>query len=351
MHRLTTAAALPLLLAAAGLLGAGLPGAAASPSTDAFQPLLQELNTREGSLPSSGLTKDQKRWKKALVKSFRALEMESTGVAGDLRIGGRIAKSLEKGYPGDPTLGSLVSGALGDLEDLVVAGRDQLEVTASLLADGTPKTKALSKLALADDRIGRSRGASAASSRARELGRAQKFIDQGSAAAAKGDPGGPSGASSMKATIRGQPWAANSDFGTAVSGLAAVAETTNELRRVLVRGRRILPGSGTPPLPGDESTLELSLQAVSGALQPGTWTVGNSGGVSAGASWIEETEAGLSNGLAVSGTITLSTVSVKAGSVTVTGGFSLTIWDGVTGGTFTASSGLFEAYDLPRTAE
>lgn len=349
MRRLATAFALPLLLAA-GLLLPGLPRAAAVPSTGVFEDLLVEMNARDASLPTSGLTKEQRRWKSALAKSFKALSSVSADLAGDLRIAGRIARALEKGYPGDPGFASLLDGAGDDLEALVVLGRDQLEVTASLLADGAPKTKALAKLALADDRLAISRSAPTATQRAKELGRTHRYVLQGTEAAEKGEPGGPAGDSRMTATIKGQPWAANSDFGTAVSGLATVGEASGGLRKLLVRGRRILP-EGEPPLPGDESTLELSLQAVTGNLGPGTYSVGNSGGFSAGASWIEETGAGFSNGLAVSGTITLSTVDVKLGSVTVTGGFSLTIWDGITGGTFSATSGLFEAYDLPRNTE
>ncbi|MCK6481871.1 MAG: hypothetical protein L6R43_17510 [Planctomycetes bacterium] len=350
MRRL--AAFLPAVLLAAALLPAPLlPRAAAGPSTDAFDDLLLELDDRAESLPSSGLTKEQRKWKQAIDRSFRALGADSPDLAGDLRMAGRVAKALEKGYPGDATFGALLAGALDELESLLVLGRDQLEVTASLLAEGAPRTKALARLAAADDRLEAAGDAGTATLRAKEMGRAQRFVLQGAAAAAKGEPGGTPDESTMTATVKGQPWAANSDFGTAVSGLAAVSEEGG-LRRLLVRGRRILSVPADPaPLPGDESILELSLQASAGGLVPGTYPVGNVGGFSAGASWIEETEAGLVNGLAVSGSITLSTVEVKLGSVSVTGGFSLTIWDGLTGGTFTATSGLFEASDLPRTTE
>ena len=155
----------------------------------------------------------------------------------------------------------------------------------------------------------------------------------------------------MSATVKGAAWAANSDFGTALSGLTTVTEETNGLRKVIIIGRRILGKTGTPNLPGAETTLQLTVQAVSLDVGTGSFPIGVVNDYAASATWTEVDEDGDTHiALATGGNITLNTVTVGLASVTVVGNFSLTLRDGDTGQVFTAVSGAFEASGLPRIA-
>ncbi len=343
-----------LLLAAA--VPALLPGnAAAVPFTDAFQDLLVELNARDEALPATGLTPAQRKQKAALAKAFRALASDSQDVAGDLRTAGRMIKALGAGFPGDATLEGLHAGMLDDLEALVREGRDELEATLDLIEEGKPKIKAADALVEANGALLLVDGAATAPLRAKALSRAQGFVGKGFAAAAKGAPTGDGTGSSMAATIRGLPWFATSDFGTAVGGIATVSEAGG-LRSLLVRGRRILPKTGTPqgdpPLPGKSSTLDLTIDAVTANIAAGTYAVGNVSFFGTAATFTEEDEDGtLHIAVAESGTVVLQTLDINLGSVTVSGTFSLTLRDGETGNTFTIVSGTFVAQGLPRTTE
>lgn len=343
MHRLAAPLALGALLALCAP-----PPAAATPSTGAFQSLLVELNARDGALPATGGTREQKKERKVLAKAFRALARESDGLAGDLAIAVKMTRTLERGYPGDSTILSLLDGTLDALEGLLRDGRDEVEVIVSLLAEGKWKDRSSAKLAAADAALVRSLEPGFLASRAKQLLKAWKQVEKGGKLAAKGDPGGSVGDSTMAATVKGLPWAANTEFGTGVSGLASVSEGSGGLRKVIVRGRRILPSSGNPQLPGVTSTLQITVQTTRMDLEPGTWSVGNNlDGVSVSVSWIEEAEDGsVQNGVGLSGSVTLSTILVGPGSVTVTGTFGFTLFDG--SGTFAVSGGTFEAEGLPR---
>lgn len=325
--------------------------AAADPFTNAFEDLLLELNARDEALPDTGLTPAQKKEKAGLAKAFRALASDSGDVAGDLRIAGKMAKALGAAYPEDGEIAGLLAGALDALEVLVRDGRDELEATLEGLAEGPARIKAAGFLARCDETLLLADGAVAAATRAKLLSRAQTYVRKGAAAAEKAAP--VADASSMSATVRGAAWAANSDFGTAVGGLANVSEAGG-LRNLHIRGRRILPKSGVPqgdpPLPGATSTLDLHLDAITANIEAGTYAVGNSGGYGTSATFTEEDEDGdVHVATAESGTVVIQTLAINLGSVDVTGTFTLTLRDGETSQTFTIVSGTFVAEDLPRT--
>ena len=347
-------AALLALVLAAAVPGLAPRPAAAEPFTNAFDPLVLELNSRDDALPSTGLTSAQKQEKAALAKCFETLSTPSADVGGDLRMAGKMAKTLGGVYPGDPAIDALVDGVLDDLESLVRDDRDELAVALALLAEGKFKTKAADLLDAADSGLLASAGAGTAAQRTKILRKAEGSIQKGLDAAARGNPGGPPDSSTMTATVKGLAWAANSDFGTALTGLATVADGNDGLRKIIVVGRRILPKTGTPPekpLPGASTTLQLTLTAISADIGTGSFPIGVVNDYAASATWTEEDENGtLHIALATGGNITLNAATVSLGSVSLSGNFSLTLRDGETGATFTATSGAFDATGLPRVS-
>lgn len=343
-------ARLPALLLAASALAAAAPPAAADPFTGNFNDLLVELNDRDADLPPTGLTKEQRKGRRALNRAFRALAADSKDLAGDLAMARKMAAALEAGYPGDGVIAGLLSGLNDALGLGVIAGRDELEVSIALAAEGRLKDRALARLAAADALLADAGAAATQGLRARLLERAHRTSLQGSRLAEKAGPGGSTGSSSMSATVNGSPWAANDSFGTAVSGLAHVSESLAGVRKILVAGRRILPNGASPPLPGDTSRIQITLQSVSVNVAPGTFPVGTTDGINASATWTFEAEDGaFQQAVAVSGSIVLTSLTLKAGSVDAAGTFDFSFYDGVADATFPVASGTFEVFDLPRS--
>jgi hypothetical protein len=344
---------LVLALAAAALPAALAPRAAAAPFTDHFQDLVLELVERDGEIPFPAQTKVEKRQRAALARCFRLLEGDSADLAGDLKLARRMAPVLARGFPDDPEFGAMVvaldAALAGDAADI----RDELEVTIALLAEGKIKIRAGTKLARADAIWTEAEAEPEAIPRVRLREKSHKQVLKGARIAARGQPGGPSTPSTMTATVAGSAWAANEQFGTGVTGLVQVSETNDGVRKVLVQGRRILPSTappakpGDPPLPGDTSRIQITIQRVTSDLQEGaTYVIGNADGVNASASWIENLEDGSSSqALGLSGSVTLSSLEIGFGVATVRGTFSLVMVDGED--TFDISGGAFESVDVP----
>lgn len=344
---------LPLALGFA-VLAALAPRAGADPFTDHFDLLIGELVQRDGTIPIPAVTKEQRRQRSALNRCYRALETMSVDVAGDLRLARKMTAALARGFPDDPEIealtGDMDAGLAGDAVDI----RDELEVTIALLAEGKLKTKASARLVQADALWALAEAEPETVPRVRLRLRSHVQVLKGAALAAKAQPGGPSNPSTMTATVDGSPWEANDDYGTGVSGLVQVSDTNGGVRKVLVTGRRILPSTGppdppNPPLPGDSSRIQFTIQRVSQDLQAGaTYVIGTADGVNATASWYEELEDGSSSSaVAMSGTVTLDTLDLGFGLATVRGTFSLTMYDGVAGVTFDIAGGAFDAVDVP----
>jgi hypothetical protein len=340
-----------LLLLLAGLVpvAAATRPAAADPHADYFAGLIAELNDRDAALPETGLTSQQKRERAALRKCFAALRADSTDLKGDLKMARKMAAALAVGYPGDGTLAGLLDGLNDALGNDVHSARDDLEVAIATVADGRPKDRAQAKLDAADVLLAEADAETEAAPRALLQKRAYALVDKGARIVAKADPGGPSGDSTMGATVDGDAWAANDQFGTAVSGFAEVSEAFGGVRRIVVVGRRILPDAGDPPLPGDETRIRLSLASSNDDITTGDFPVNFNGGVSASATWAFEPESGgVSNAVAISGTISITSLNAGTASVDVSGTFTLTMYDGIADTTFEITGGTFEAFDLPR---
>jgi hypothetical protein len=338
------------LFVAALALAAAAPSRAEPLHSDLFQPLLEELNDRDIALPVDHLTKEQKKQRSALRKSFRALEYESKDLAGDLRTAQKMTKALDAGYPVDFEMAGLLDDLNGALGALVLDGRDQLEVAIAGLAEGKYKTKALAKLVKADAVL---LDVALPGTRTRLAGLHRKcwsLILSGGKIAAKAAPGGPTGASVVTADVNGAGWTSNSQFGSAVVGIAQVSESTGGVRKVLFTGRRILPHSENADLPGETTRLQVNLAASWADITSGVFTVGGGDGVTVSVTWTHEDEDGnLTQAVATEGSVTIDTIETTLGSVSVTGTFQFTMYDGGAATTFPITSGLFEVYDLPRT--
>jgi hypothetical protein len=337
----------PLAAAAAVVLAAA---AAADPFTPHFQPLLAEMNQRDGALPLTGLTREQRKQRSALNRAYRALEADSTDLAGDLKMSLKMTKALEKGFPGDPEFGPLLDALHAALGGLAADGRDELEVAIAGLAEGKYRDRATAKLAKADAILLLAAEAETRVRRAAFQRKCWTVVLQGGKIVAKAAPGGPSGDSTVAATVDGSAWASNAQFGTAVVGLANVSASTGGLRKVLFTGRRILPHSADDDLPGETTRLQIMLSSIWADVAPGTYSVGGAEGVSVSATWTFEDEDGnATQAVALAGSVTIATTEVLLGSVSATGTFEFTMYDGVAGDSFPIASGTFDAFDLPRS--
>jgi len=338
------------LFVAALALAAAAPSRAEPIHSDLFQPLLEEMNDREIALPFEGLSKEQKKQRSALRRSFKALAYVSKDLAGDLRTALKMTKALDAAYPNDFEMADLLTDLNGALGGLVHDGRDQLEVAIAGLAEGKYKTRSLAKLAKADAVF---LEVTLPGTRARLAGLHRKcwsYIKSGLKIAEKGAPGGPTGSSVVTATVDGAGWTSNSQFGSAVVGIAQVSASTGGVRKVLFTGRRILPHSDNAQLPGETTRLQINMVATWADITAGTFQVGGGNGVGVSVTWTHEDEDGnLSQAVATAGLVTIETLEVTLGSVSATGSFQFTMYDGGTATTFPIASGAFEAYDLPRT--
>jgi len=348
---------LPLLLGLSVLAGAPAalaPRAAADAFTNHLEPIVTEMVQRDGSIAFPPRTKEERRQRSALSRGFRALAADSRDLAGDFRMAKRLVRILEKGFPGDAEFPALCSTAAADLGGAAVTIRDELETTIATLAEGRHRTRATARLARADAL--RAAG-DAEPSTVRRLalhGKAHRQVLKGARIAAKGQPPGPSNPSTMTATVGGAAWAANDDYGQGVTGLVERSEVNLGVRKVVVTGRRTLPGTGppdppNPPLPGDFSRIEITIQRVSqDIVEGGTYIIGTADGVNCTASWYEELEDGtVINAVATSGTVTLPTLDPEFGTATIGGTFDLTMYEGGSATSFGITGGAFQAVDVP----
>ncbi len=340
--------------ATAALLGLALlaaaPRAAATAFTDHFEDLITELNTRDADLPTTGLTKDQRRQRVGLDRAFRALAAPSADLAGDLTMARKMATALLAGYPGDGTIDGLLSTLDDALGADVSAARDEVAVTISLAKAGKLRDRAQSKLDAADALFVQGAAAATPALRARFQERCHAALLKANALAVRAGTGGSTGGSTMAAVVSGSPWQANTDFGTGVSGFADVSSGTDGVRKVVVAGRQILPSSGDPRLPGDSSRIQLTLMSNSSDVVPGTYSLGTTDGVYFAATWLFEAEDGTpSQAVAVAGSVVVTALTVREGSIDIEGTFDLTMLDGLTSVSFPVASGSFHALDLPRT--
>src|SRR5258706_285716 len=213
---------------AAALLGLALLGSAsrvaASPvDATAFAPLVTEMDARDGALPTEGLTKDQKRQRAALLKADRALASPSQDLKGDLSIARRMATALLAGFPGDVTFLDLLTTLDDDLGVEVSAVRAEVATTISLAKAGRLRDRAQGKLDAADALFDAGNAAATPALRARFQERCHSLLLKADSLALKAGTDAPGSGSSMTAVVDGAPWAANTDFGTGISGLGDVS--------------------------------------------------------------------------------------------------------------------------------
>jgi hypothetical protein len=341
----------PLLAPALAAILAAAPPLGAAPFTAHFVELHAEVVAREATLPVTGLTPEERR-QRAAIRSFdRAYAVPSDGLAGDLGMAKKACAALERGFPGDAPMAALLA-QLGDrLEAEVRAARDDLEGAISFAEVGNLRSRAEAKLAAADAALVEAGAPPTQARRMVLLRKALRLVARGMAAAVKAGPAvPPPGQAGMSALVDGSAWAANSDFGTAVGGIARVSTSLNGVRSLLVTGRRILPSSADPDLPGDRTRLEISFTSITVNLAPGTYTTGSSGGIYASATWYRDREDGSSEvAHSAGGTITVDVLDVHEASVDVAGTFDLTLYDGIGDVTHTVAGGVFQIEGLPRS--
>jgi hypothetical protein len=342
-----------LALAALAALSLALPAvrASADPFTSHFNDLVSELNLRDANLPVSGLTQEQRRQRAALTRSFRALSVDAQDLSGDLLMARKMAGAIEAGFPGDATLAGILAVLNDDLAADVQAQRDETVILISIAQQGKLRTRAEAKLAVADSLFIAADEEETQAGEARTRLRGMKAVVQAAKMAVKAGPGGGTDTSTMTAVVAGESWAANPDFGTAVGGLADVSDSTGGLRKIIVTGRRILPRSTNPLLPGETSRIQLSLLSAGNDVVAGTYLMGNSEGVNASASWyFEDEDENATQAVSISGSIQVTSLVLHAGSVDIAGTFTLTMYDGIADVTFDIGSGAFEALALPRSS-
>jgi hypothetical protein len=338
----------PGLLAIAGLALLAIPSGAA-PFTSHFDPLINEMVVRLGSIPDTGLTPDQRRQRSALNRSFKFEAVASKDLAGDLAMARKIVSALEKAFPGDGEFGGLFTGLNDGLAADVDAERDEAVVLISIAKAGAVRTRAEARLAAADALFIAADEALTQALRARSRERGYRAVVQAAALAVRAGPDGTTDASTMSAVVDGQPWASNTKFGTGVTGLGDVSSVNEGLRKIVVSGRRIQPLSTDGRLPGETSKIQITLTSANADIVPGIYTTGSSSGVNATASWyIEDENENVSQAVTTGGTIEITSLTVHAGSIDIAGTFSLTMYDGLADAMFDIGSGVFDAVGVPR---
>jgi len=335
-------------VAAAGLAVLALPSGA-TPFTAHFDDLVNEMVVRLGTLPDTGLTKDQRKQKSALNRAFKAEEAASADLAGDVKMARKMIVALEPAFPGDDTFPGLMTALNDDLAADVDAERDETVVLISIAKAGAVRTRAEAKLAAADALFIAADEALTQGLRARLREKGYRAVRQAAALAVRAGPGGTTDASTMSAVVDGDPWAANTKFGTGVSGIGDVSSVNEGLRKIVITGRRILPLSTDSRLPGETSRIQITLTSANADIVPGIYTTGTSAGVNATASWyLEDESENVSQAVTTSGTIEVTSMTVHAGSVDIAGTFTLTMYDGLADVTFDIGSGAFDAVGIPR---
>ena len=179
----------PALLAAAGLALGALPTGAA-PFTTHFDPLVSEMVGRLASIPDTGLTQDQRRQRSALNRAFRAEEVASVDLAGDLAMARKMVGALEKAFPGDAILGGLYAGLNDGLAADVDVQRDEAVVLISIAMAGSVRTRAVAWLAAADALFIAADEAPTQALRARTRQRGYRAVVQAAALAVRAGPDG-----------------------------------------------------------------------------------------------------------------------------------------------------------------
>ena len=345
---------LPAVLAFALALAAA--PAPADPFTNHFEDLLVVLNDRDEDVPFTGGTAEERRQRSALNRCFKALSFESPDLRGDLKTARKMAGFVEKGFPGDGEFQGLLVGLNDGLAGAVDGERDDTVVLISIAQAGRLRDRAEARLAAADAMFIAADAEETQSRRARGRERGFRAVLQASALAVKAGTGGSGDASTMSAVVDGQAWASNTNFGTGITGLADVSTASGALRKVVFSGRRILPSSTSPPppkppLPGETSRIQITLTSANENIVAGVYTTGNSNGVNASASWYHEDEdENVSQAVSTAGTVEITSLVIKQGSIDISGTFTLTMYDGLADAVFSISSGTFEVVGLPRNS-
>jgi hypothetical protein len=342
MRTLCVALAVSLLLAVAAPAPALL-------NPEHFNDLIVELNDREFSLPTTGLTKEQKKQKASIQRAFRALNKVTKKLTDDLVVARRMQAAVEKGFPGDPVLGPILDGMNDGFLAEIGGARDEVALAIYLAKEGKLRDRAQAKLDAADQFLAGAAAQPTQAGRALFHERCSKSLDKGSVLAGKAGPGGSTNSSSMYATVDGSLWQANSQFGAAVTGIADVSEARGNIRKVVLSGRRILPNGKDGRLPGDTTRLQITLLSNNADVLPGVYGIGTVDGVNGSATWYYELEDGTSGqAIATAGTIELTSATVHLGSVDVTGTFMLTMYDFFEDRSFAITGGVFDASGIIR---
>jgi hypothetical protein len=340
-------------LAAAALLGAALlalvPRAPAAPFTGHFVDLISEMNDRDLALPIEDPTPEQRRERRVVNRFFAFLAADSQDVLGDVKMARKMAVVLEAGYPDDGLIVGLLSALNDDLRGEIEGVAAEVELTLAVADAGRLRDRAEAKLVVAAAILADADAALTQALRARLQEKCLKTILAANRLAVRAGPGDPGSGSFFTALVDGSGWQSNGDFGTAVSGSADVSTGNGGVRKVSMSGRRIEPSNGEPNLPGDTTRLVMTFTSNNENIVPATYSIGTSNGVNASATWFEEPEAGgFVQAVAVSGTITITSLDINLGSIDLEGTFDLSMYDAANDVTFPIASGSFTVLGLPR---
>ncbi|MHC4820088.1 MAG: hypothetical protein ACYTDX_00030 [Planctomycetota bacterium] len=328
---------------------------AASPSTAHFDPVISEMNARELALDEDP---DAASHEKALLKGFKLLAKDSKGLKGDLKLANKLEKALRRGWKTDAELDDLFDELADDLVDEVAGAGEALDLIAEGLAEGKARDKVRSRMEKGDNFMAASAEEEVRARSLKFAAKALKQYEKGEKIALKSSPAPPSGTSFVTATVQGQPWASNNDFGPGVGGQVGVSLASGGIRRLTLRGRRILPSEDPPPpgsppgaqLPGAENLLEISITGVTADIAPGTYFVGNNDGVSLSAAYtITDEDDNATTFIATSGSVTITEITALLGSGSAAGSFGFTVNDFEGETQIAIASGMFEAFALQRS--
>jgi hypothetical protein len=245
------------LLLAATFLASVVGPSIAAPSTDAFEDILAELESRRDEDFTGTLDKTQKKQQKAVLKSLAAFAKEHTSFSQDLKTAGKVAKILAKAYPTEfdeesPEQALHVALFLGvnPYSALVSDAYGEVEFAALKAAKASTKKKVEVLLDKASDALSGFNPAGTAVERAKAGEKAAKFVETAAKLVGK-DPGADN---FMVADIAGQAWGGAEPF-------AEYNETTHELQ---------LFGVFTNPVSNYQQYVVVVVDGVTG---PGTYPI------------------------------------------------------------------------------
>lgn len=256
MHRSIPAVVLALLL----FLGAH---AAAESLATRFPEVSGEVAARLGALPTTGLTRDERRLRANLNKAAKALAKDAADLALTLKFARKAMLRIDTSYPGDAEFAPLLDALVEGLKLDVTTRGGAFSASVQDLPDGTAKTRAEALDAASQLEIQATFDAPTRADSLTHLSTANALIVKGQRVVRRAGGGTTAATNSLDVNIDGNPlhlppasgeYTYTAIYDQAMDSFILSARGTIDTTQHIFALRVMSPGAGPHPVQGGPSS-------------------------------------------------------------------------------------------------